>query len=239
MNNHHAEILKLIQGKSGRGTSHTSLDSYLGNSNPRYKITAPVLRQLSKEWMRSHRDMTSGEFVELLTSLIHGPSSTEKCFAGMLMDAATGEQNSFSPQVFEDWLDHLNGWAEVDAVCTGKYTITEILPQWPKWKKLLVKLSKDKNLNKKRASLVLFCSPISKHDDAAMAELALENIDRLKDHKEILITKAISWLLRSMVKHHRRALENYLKANADSLPKIAVRETLVKLKTGKKTKTKA
>jgi hypothetical protein len=41
-----------------------------------------------------------------------------------------------------------------------------------------------------------------------------------------------------MIKYHRKALEAYLKKNAESLPKIAVRETLVKLKTGKKTKSK-
>jgi 3-methyladenine DNA glycosylase AlkD len=238
MNPLHAEILQQIRLKSGKGTQHTFVDSYLGNANPRYEITAPVLRSLSKEWMRAHKELSAKEFSVLLTSLIEGKSSTEKCFAGILMDDATKDQNAFDPRLFDRWLDQLEGWAEVDTVCTGKYTIFQLLPQWDQWGRLLKTFSKSKNLNKRRASLVLLCSPISKSDDARLHEMAFENIDRLKGHKEVLITKAISWLLRSMIKYHRRALEAYLKKNADTLPKIAVRETLVKLKTGKKTKSK-
>jgi 3-methyladenine DNA glycosylase AlkD len=56
----------------------------------------------------------------------------------------------------------------------------------------------------------------------------------LKGEKEIIITRAISWVLRSMVKHHRKALENYLKKNEKTLPAVAVRETKIKLDTGTK-----
>jgi 3-methyladenine DNA glycosylase AlkD len=238
MNSFHAEILHLIQSNSGRGTQHTFSDTYLGNKNPRYEITAPVLRKISKEWMQNHKDLTSKAFATLLTSLINGKSSTEKCFAGILMDNASKEQNSFDPKLFDKWLDQLEGWAEIDTVCTGKYPIVQLLPQWEKWSPLLTKFAKDENLNKRRASLVLLCSPISKYDDARLHEIAFENIDRLKAHKEIIITRAVSWLLRSMIKHHRKALDAYLKKNSDTLPKIAVRETMVKLKTGKKTSAK-
>jgi len=57
----------------------------------------------------------------------------------------------------------------------------------------------------------------------------------LKSEKEVLITKAISWTLRSMVKLHRTPLKNYLAKNKQTLPAIAMRETLTKLQTGKKT----
>jgi 3-methyladenine DNA glycosylase AlkD len=127
------------------------------------------------------------------------------------------------------------GWAEIDAVCTGKYCITEIPKNIPEWKKILTAFSKSKNINKRRASIVFLCSPLSKSDDPRLAEVAFANIDRIKAEKEIIITRAISWVLRSMVKHHRKALENYLKENEKTLPAIAVRETKTKLKTGKKT----
>jgi 3-methyladenine DNA glycosylase AlkD len=236
MHRHHKEILQLIESRSGKGTQHTLLDGYLGNSNPRYAITAPVLRTIARDWMRAHKQMPTDEFSELVGSLVKGKSSTEKCFAGMLMDNASNEQNSFNPILFDQWLDHLEGWAEIDSVCTGKYPIQQLLPQWNVWRKLLVRFSKDKNLNKRRASLVLLCSPLSKHDDERLIKVAFENIDRLKSHKEILITKAISWLLRSMVKHHKGAVKQYVKDNIDTLPKIAVRETMVKVTTGKKTR---
>lgn len=221
---------------SGVATQHTFLDSYLGNSHPRYPINAPTLRAIAKDWMRAHRDMSAKDLANMLTSMAEGKSGTEKVMVGILLDNATKDQKQFDPKLFDKWLDHLEGWAEVDAVCTGKYCITEIPENIPQWKKILAAFSKSKNINKRRASIVFLCSPLSQCDNPALAEIAFENIDRLKGEKEIIITRAISWVLRSMVKFHRKSLEGYLKKNEKSLPAIAVRETKVKLLTGKKTK---
>src|SRR5690349_15079139 len=234
MNSHHQEILSLIQKNSGKATQHTFLDSYLGNEHPRYPISAPILRTIAKDWMKKHTEMTSIEFAKLLTSLIEGVSATEKCMAGILLDYSSKDQRQFDPELFDTWLDHLVGWAEVDSVCTGTYTITEISAHWKKWKPLLVRLSKSENIQKRRASIVLLCSPLRKPNHEELVTLALANVDRLKSEKEILITKAISWVLRSMEKNYKKTLKEYMNDNMDSLPKIAVRETMIKLKTGKK-----
>ena len=234
----HREILKLIQKHSGKPTQHTFLDSYFGNDHKRYPISAPTLRVIAKDWMRAHRELTPDEFSAMLTSLIKGESSTEKVMAGILMGYSPKEQRKFNPELFDLWLDHLVGWAEVDAVCTGDFSITQLPSEWTKWKKLVIKLSKDPNINKRRASLVLFCSPLSRVKDDRMAEVAFKITDRLKSEKEVLITKAISWLLRSMIKHYRESVSAYLIENREKLPKIAVRETTVKLKTGKKNRHK-
>lgn len=232
----HQELLSQIREKSGKPTQHTFLDGYLGNQHPRYEISAPVLREIAKTWMKTHRDLASESFAQLLSDLIHGKTATEKWMAGILLDYSTLDQRTFDPKLFDEWLDHLEGWAEVDAVCTNKYTRTEISGQWRRWKPLLIKFSKSQNINKRRASLVFFCSPLSQFENQELTETALANVDRLKSENKVLITKAISWLLRSMVKNNRKALEKYLKENAETLPKIAVRETLVKLETGRKTK---
>jgi 3-methyladenine DNA glycosylase AlkD len=124
----------------------------------------------------------------------------------------------------------------VDAVCTGDYTISQLPSDWKKWELLLRKFSRDKNIHKRRASLVLLCSPVRHVSDVKLAEVALENTDRLKNEKHVLITKAISWLLRSMVKNHKKRVQSYVQKNSKTLPAIAVRETNTVLKTGKKTK---
>lgn len=232
----HQALLNQIKKKSGEPTQHTFLDGYLGNHHPRYEISAPVLRAMAKTWMKTHRDLGPEPFAQVLADLIHGESATEKWMAGMLLDYSAPEQRKFDPKLFDEWLNHLEGWAEVDAVCTNKYTRTEIAAQWRKWKPLLIKFSKSQNINKRRASLVFFCSPLSQFENPASTDTAFDIIDRLKSENKVLITKAISWLLRSMVKHNRAALEIYLNENTDTLPRIAVRETLVKLTTGRKTK---
>jgi len=232
--NHHTQILGLIRKHSGKPTQHTFLNSYLGNDHPRYPISVPVLRKIAKDWMGEHRALTASSFSSLLTSLAKGESSTEKCMVGILMDYSTPDQRKFNPTVFDKWLDYLVGWAEVDAVCTGNYTVTEIHTQWKVWKPQLNKFARSKNINKRRASLVLLCSPLRKGQDDRLADQALATVEKLKHENEILITKAISWVLRSMVKNYRQKLELYLQQHGDTIPKIAFRETMVKLKTGKK-----
>lgn len=231
----HKEILTLIQENSGKPTRHTFLNSYLGNDHMRYPINNPTMRVIARNWMRAHKDLEAGTFVNLLTSLIEAESCTEKMMAGILMGYSTKTQRSFNPAVFDQWLDHLVGWVEVDTVCTGDFIATQLPEHWPKWKKLILKLSKDPNINKRRASLVLFCSPCSSVQDEDIAETAFQVIDRLKSEKTVIITKAVSWVLRSMIRHYRERVTVYLDANATTLPRIAVRETARKLATGKKT----
>ncbi|HPW62641.1 MAG TPA: DNA alkylation repair protein [Cyclobacteriaceae bacterium] len=234
MNPLHKEILGQIQHHSGKPTQHTFLNSYLGNSHPRYPISIPILRKIAKEWMMDHRELATSTFATLLSSLLKGKSSTEKCMVGILLDYATPEQRKFDPKLFNTWLNYLEGWAEVDSLCTGRYSDTEILRQWNIWNPQLIQFSKSKNIHKRRASLVLLCSPLRKSEDTRLAGLALRNTSRLKAEKEILITKAISWVLRNMVKHNRSAVQKYLKEESD-LPAIAVRETRRVLETGRKT----
>ena len=235
---HHKKILELIHRHSGKPTQHTFLNSYLGTSHPRYAISIPVLRKIAREWIKSHRTMSASEFQGLLTSLIHGPSSTEKTMAGILLDLSTEAQRQFDPRVFNDWLDHLEGWAEVDAVCTGAYAKAQLPANFVQWKKLLTAFSKSKNIHKRRASLVLLCSPLRTAKNPSLVAVVLENVNRLRGEKEILITKAISWVLRSASIWHKELILKYVNSKKDKLPKIAVRETLAKITTGRKTKPK-
>jgi 3-methyladenine DNA glycosylase AlkD len=233
-NKYHQEILALIQKNAKQATKHTYLDNYLGTTHPRYPIKIPLLRIIAKDWMREHPELTVITFSTLLTSLIKGESSTEKCMAGIMLDYSTKAQRQFNIKLFDSWLNELEGWAEIDSLCTSKYTTTEIVNHWESWEPLLKKFSTSKNINKRRASIVLLCSPLRNHTEKVLAECALGNIERLKSEEDILITKAISWVLRNMIKYHRKIVENYLMKNVETLPKIALRETHTKLKTGKK-----
>ncbi|MFD0999200.1 DNA alkylation repair protein [Ohtaekwangia kribbensis] len=236
MDRHHKDILTAIRANANKATQHTHQDNYLGSSHPRYDISNPVLRMLAKEWMKSHRDLSADDLANVVTSLIEGKSATEKWMGGMLLDYAKPEQLAFEPALFDEWLEHIMGWAEVDVLCSGSYSVAEVPRYWKKWEPLLRKFSKSKNIHKRRASLVLLIAPLRKKSNEPLAAMAIENIERLKGEKEILITKAISWILRTMIKHHKDLVAEYIEENRGTLPSIAVRETLVKLTTGRKTK---
>ena len=238
MHPEHAEILTLIRRQSGRPTQDAFLTGYLGNDHPRYPIKAPALRNIAKDWMKAHRDLSPEAFTKVLSSLARGKSFTEKIMVGTLLDYAAPAQRTFDPALFDEWLDHMAGWAEVDSTCTGAYHAAVIPQDWARWRKMLTRFSKSKNINKRRASLVLLCSPIRLKRDVRLLHTAFDHIGKLKGEKEVLITKAISWILRNAINHHKDEVRKYVVLNKGTLPSIAVRETLTVLKTGKKTKSK-
>lgn len=86
--------------------------------------------------------------------LIQAPSSTEKTMAGIMLGYSDHEQRRFDPDIFNYWLDHLIGWAEVDAVCTGDFTVTQIKSDWTRYKKLLNRLAWPARRNRPSFSMV-------------------------------------------------------------------------------------
>ena len=235
---YHRFILDQIQKRANKPTRHTFLDGYLGNSHPRYAIDNPTMRAIAREFMRSNAHLLADEFAQLLTSLVKGESGTEKMMAGILLDYSRLDQRKFKIKLFDDWLNELEGWAEIDTLCTSKYARSEILAQWKEWEQLLKKFSRSKDIGKRRASLVFLCAPTRYAQVPELADLAFENIQRLAAERDVLITKAISWLLRSMIKLYRKEVMSFVKQHEASLPAIAVRETRTKLSTGVKGKRK-
>lgn len=236
MNEHHAELLgELNKNAEGGGAQPwPKLPSYLGTSKVCYGVSAPVKGRIVRDFLKRHPDLTAPEYVELVSSLCRGRSFDEVSLAGALLGAAPKLRRQLDPRLLDRWLECVEGWAETDSLCQSSFTAQEVLARWEEWQGLLVEFVTSSNIHKRRASLVLLARPIRESADERLAELALANIERLKGEKGVLITKAISWLLRDLVKHHKEQVVGYLEANADSLPRIAVRETRRKLLTGKK-----
>lgn len=240
----HASLLASLKRHSGNGTSHTGNASYLGNAHASYRISNPIKHRIAKEFLKAHKDLSFKEFVALLNALFAAPSYDEKAMAAMLIGEARHHRAFLTPKLVDAWLGHLIGWAEVDGLCQSNFTADELLANWPVWHRMLVALSKQrKNISKRRASLVLLTGPVAHSRDPRLAAAAFETIARLQGERDILITKAISWLLRSMVRYHKAAVARYIRANtaprvgADAsapLPAIAVREATRKIKTGRK-----
>lgn len=229
----HDLLLSEIKKRSGKPTAHTFLENYLGNSHYRYAIANPELRKIAKEWMTNQKGLAPAEFKAVLTSLFKAESFTEKIMGGFLLNYARGSHRAIKPALVDRWLSYLEGWAEIDTLCTGEFSKSEIPENWKEWKPFLIKLARSKSIGKRRASLVFFCSVFANktHDD--IQKTALANIELLKTEKDVLITKAISWVLRSMIRYNRKEVAAYLQENASTLPAIAVRETRIKLATGR------
>jgi 3-methyladenine DNA glycosylase AlkD len=231
----HRELLAQLR-QASRPTSaerHQS-DSYGGSGHLFYFVSAPDRRAIARAWIASHRSTTPQAVLAVVESLVDGQSHEEKTLGALLIGCHAPARAAVRPGDLDRWLGKLNGWAEIDCQCHNLFTAAQMLADWPAWRGLIEQLSKDQNINKRRASLVLLNGPVRYSDDERFADLALAVIERLKVERAILITKAISWLLRSIVQRHLRAVEDYLAAQGPSLPRSAVRETNAKLATGVK-----
>jgi 3-methyladenine DNA glycosylase AlkD len=214
-------------------------DSYGGSGRPFFNVSVPDRRAIIKRWLAGHKTITADAFFAVVDSLTQGQSHEEKTLAGMLVAANRKARPLVSTRDIDRWLGRLNGWAEVDTWCQNVFKAEDMLADWLAWRGLIDQLSRDANINKRRAALVLLNGPVHYSPDPRFRDLAFTVLERLKPERPILITKAVSWLLRSMITQHRDAVVAYLAANETSLPAIALRETRTKLKTGTKSGRKA
>ena len=235
-NKYHLEFLKALKKHAGEGTGllKERMKADTGSNKASYSIKIPLLRKIAKDWIKKHPYLSLSEYTALLNSLYAGKSHEELSLAGKLLEYVPDLRKQLGPCLLNEWLDKVEGWAEVDSICQSNFTPDEMFTQWLRWRDVIKDFSSDENIHKQRASLVLLTKPVRESNDAKLMKLAFKNIDRLKQEKDILITKAISWLLREMIKNFRSEVKDYLEKNEDSLPRIAVREVTNKLKTGKK-----
>lgn len=227
----HKEILETIKKRSD---GQREGDNYEGHSHLGYKISKPEERRIAKEFLKKYSDITQEEFVCLLNFLYSSNSSNEKYVASLLLENKGSFRKKIDLNLIDDWLDHLEGWAEIDCLCQSNFSVKEVLSRWDEWEVLIRDLNESNNVSKRRASLVLLIKTVRGSEDDRPFSLVLEMVDNVKDEKDKLITKAVSWVLRESIKNHRNEIENYLNENEDSLPAVAVRETRNKLRTGRK-----
>jgi len=201
---------------------------------PASATNVPELRAAAKAWARQNKAIPSNDLEATVTRLIRDKNPMKKCMAGILLGYFPAQRKELDPHLHDQWLDHTVGWAAVDGLCYANFTADEVLDDWATWQTLLKNLVSGDNPNKRRAALVLLTKPLSQSADKRLSRLAFHLIDQVRHEKDILLTKAVSWLLRSMVKLHKTELETYLRKNKDTLPAIALRETANKLRTGRK-----
>ena len=229
----HKTLLAEIQSRQRKGRDAFGA-SYLRSGHRYYGLSAPVLRGVAREWVRANKDAPPDEFVRLLDSLFRGESLEEKVLAALLLGYGKAARAAVSTKNLDAWLDHLVGWAEIDALCSNIFKPDEALAKWKDWERLVKRLARDENINKRRAALVFLTGFVRHSDDKRFSALAFETIERLKSEREIIITKAVSWLLRNLTIRHKTSVAAYIAKNETSLPAIAVRETTRKIKTGRK-----
>ena len=230
----HKEIVKEFSRHSTKKSNHVDLPKYLGTRNKLYSLTNATEKQIAKDFLNRHKDITGAQFLDLVNALYAGDSFNERTFGTKLLAYKKKFKPLFTPARIYGWLGKLFGWCEVDSLCQSTFTADDLLAGWASWGKTLDKLSRDKSISRRRASLVLLCKSVRGSSDIRLADMAFANLDRLKGEKDLLISKAVSWLSRDLIRHHRARVSDFISANRDILPKFVVSEVQNKLTFGRK-----
>lgn len=190
------------------------------------------MRKIAASFRKEHKELAFIEYVKLLNALFTAPSFEEIVMGSLILGSFPKRISRIPEEKLDGWLSGFTGWAEVDIYCDEVDTwITNNLKQGVA---LLKRWNKDLYLEKRRASLVVLCRTFRHDPDPKWKTLGLSFINNLTHEKHVMITKAISWILRAMIKYHKEDVRRYLNDHLATLPKIAIREVTRKLETGKK-----
>jgi len=189
--------------KTGKG-EYGEGDVFIG-------VTVPLLRKLAKEF----RQLDYAEIRLLLKSKIH----EERLLALLILTgrfSAAGEKER--KKIFSFYLKHrafVNNWDLVDA--SAPYIVGGYLAD--KDRRILYKLAKSKRLWDRRIAIVATFRFIRNGDFTDT--LALSRI--LLNDREDLIHKAAGWMLREVYKRNADAVENFINAFLEKMPRTMLR----------------
>jgi len=198
--------------KTGPG-EYAEGDVFLG-------VVVPQNRRIAKKYS----DLSLSEIKKLIDSDFH-----EVRFCGLLILVSQFERAKTRPlqkRCFDFYLRQLkagqiNNWDLIDVtgVRMGRYLVDEKSALLT-----LKKLARSKNLWQRRMA-VIFTFAFQKVGDPyptlTMADLLLKD-------KHDLIHKAVGWALRELGKKDGPLLRNYLKVNADKMPRTMLRYSIEK-----------
>jgi len=211
---------------------------YLGTNKKVLGVKIIDIVKIAKDIIKDNLDLN--DLIKIIRSLVFSDTFEEHAIGAKIFSLLKPEiRAKISFLELEDWLSKARGWVEIDTICQSTYTGEEVLVRLNDWEKTIKKFSKSDNISLRRASLVLQVKPVGKTNDLKLRQLAFETIEKLKQEKEILITKAVSWLLRALTVQNKEEVREYIIKNELSLPRIAYRETMKKIETGKKNNNKA
>ncbi len=187
----------------------------------------PKLRAIASRWARDHREAPSIERRKLALSLWTGPSREEQLLALWVLD-------TLGPST--EWRDFallrggLDSWEPTDQLA---HLVADFIERDPDNR---LHHASDLAASEHLWTIRLGIVTLAQLNRRGVArDLTPDLIDAVRHYRDPMITKAVSWALREYAQRWPRRARGYLRARADELPSIAVRETRNKLDTGKKT----
>lgn len=230
------EISGLLKATTEKDPDQTFIRKYLGTPRQVLGCTNDAMRMIAREVVKANPEWGDDEWLALLDRLFAGSWYEHRAMGGILLGRLSPLRQRLELVTLRRWLAGQAGWAEVDNTCQSSFTEAELLARWEEWAPFLTEINGAEPVSLRRASLVLLVSALRTTNDPRLVEQALANVTARSHEREGMITKAISWVLRSLALSQPEIVRDYLDTHAGRLPAVAVRETRIKLETGRKSK---
>jgi len=197
-----------------------------------YGLRAPQLRDIVRAWVRDHKQVAHNDLMALVDSLWNGESREERMLFTYLLEHYKHLVPDLTRAHFERWRRGLDNWEMTDGL--GWVLALWLLGDPDTRLDYLGELIADEDVWSRRLALVATTSINRGHTGFTIPDLTLELVDRVKEERHPMITKAVSWALREMTKSHPDQVAAYLEKNREVLAARVVREVNNKLRTGLK-----
>ncbi len=196
-------FFKTTKGEYGYG------DRFIG-------VTVPEQRAIAK----THLDLDSKTLDRLLDSPIHEYRLTALLILTYQFKKGNEDMKQKIYRYYLAKTSRINNWDLVDA--SARNIIGEYLLLHPEEKKILYTLVRSRNLWERRIAIVATFAGIR----AGQFDDTLKLSELLMTDTHDLIHKAVGWMLREVGKRNKRALLDFLKAYAHTMPRTTLRYAL-------------
>jgi len=184
-----------------------------------YGLRVPQLRDIARAWGRAHQQIARDDLAALVDSLWNGESREERMLFTYLLEHYKLLVPDLTRADFERWRRGLDNWEMTDGL--GWVLALWLLGDPDTRLDYLGELIADEDVWSRRLALVA-TTPINRgHTGFTIPDLTLELVDRVKEERHPMITKAVSWALREMTKSHPNRVAAYLEENREPLVSCA------------------
>jgi 3-methyladenine DNA glycosylase AlkD len=194
-------------------------------------VRTPDSRRLAKAWRREHSEAVPEEVLALVDSLWEGDSRDERVLGLEILVLHPGVIRGLTREWFDRRRPDIDNWGVCDFLAVrilGPWTEAAPDERLP----YLESLVGDSRVYSRRLGLV--ASVHLNREGPGFGCWTLEQVDRLLDEREPMVTKAISWVLRQMTRHQADEVALYVESRGERLAALPRREVLNKLRTGRK-----
>ncbi len=198
-----------------------------------YGVRVPRLREIARGWWRDHKDISREDLLALVEALWAGGSREERQLVIFLLERFKRWIPTLTWADFDRWRHDLDNWETTDGMAQwvfGRWLLANPDARLHHLRNLIA----DEDVWSRRLALIATVWLNRGRKDLSFPDLTLELVDQVKDERHPMITKAVSWALRGLIKKHPQRVAAYLGANREMLAPHAVREVDNKLRTGPK-----